>query len=136
MERGLLWLPLLAIFFWLAWKGWYEYQKVEAYGRWAEQFDQAKYDIYAVIGKKGKEITWGKPTRGEPVDVETFSLEDVESIELLVNGKSVDLEALPNKGKPDLAFKLVNEDQSIKIPFTEVGLAAKWGDFLQKELLR
>ena len=134
MERGLLWLPLLVIFSWLAWKGWYEYQKVEAYGRWAEQFDQAKYDIYAVLGKKGQEITWGKPTRTEPVEVETFSLQDVESVELFVNNQSVNLEKLPHKGKPDLVFKLVNRRESIKVPFTEVDLAAKWYEFLQKEL--
>ena len=133
MERGLLWLPLLAIFSWLAWKGWYEYQKVEAYGRWAEQFDQAKYDIYAVLGKKGQEITWGKPTRTEPVEVETFSLQDVESVELFVNNQLVDLEKLPHKGKSDLVFKLVNRRESIKVPFTEVDLAAKWYEFLQKE---
>lgn len=52
MEHGLLWLPLLAAFFWLAWQGSQEYQKIEAYRTWAEQFDKAKYDIYAVLGKK------------------------------------------------------------------------------------
>lgn len=133
MERGLLWLPLLVIFSWLAWKGWYEYQKVEAYGRWAEQFDQAKYDIYAVLGKKGQEITWGKPTRSEPVDIETFSLENVESLKLLVNNQPVDVATLPKKGKPELVFKLTNQTASIKVPFTEVDLAAKWYEFLQKE---
>ena len=50
MERGLLWLPLLAVFFWLAWSGWNEYQKVEAYRRWAADYDKAKYDLYAVLG--------------------------------------------------------------------------------------
>ena len=63
MERGLLWLPLLAVFIWLARTGWNEYQKVEKYRVWAEDFDNAKYDIYSVLGKKGQELTWGKPTR-------------------------------------------------------------------------
>ncbi len=53
MTRGLIWLPLLAIFIGLAWAGWNEYQKLEAYRAWAEQFDRAKYDIYAVLGQKG-----------------------------------------------------------------------------------
>lgn len=60
MEYGLLWLPLLIIFFWLAWSGKNEYQKLEAYRQWAENFDQTKYDIYAIIGVKQKQITWGK----------------------------------------------------------------------------
>ncbi|HBY76957.1 MAG TPA: hypothetical protein DEG47_08115, partial [Cyanobacteria bacterium UBA11148] len=95
MERGLLWLPLLAVFSWLAWSGWNEYQKVEAYRHWAQQFDRAKYDIYAVLGQKNSELTWGKPTRSEPINLETFSLQDVDSIRLLVDKEVADLEKPP-----------------------------------------
>lgn len=59
MERGLLWLPLLAVFIWLAWQGWNEYQKVEAYQNWAKHFERAKYDIYAVLAQNGSNLTWG-----------------------------------------------------------------------------
>ena len=59
MERGLLWLPLLVVFIWLAWSGWNEYQKVEAYKIWAANFDNAKFDIYSVLGVKERQITWG-----------------------------------------------------------------------------
>ena len=31
MEKGLIWLPLLAFFSWLTWSGWNEYQKIEIY---------------------------------------------------------------------------------------------------------
>ncbi|MEC4986518.1 MAG: hypothetical protein SAJ37_11685 [Oscillatoria sp. PMC 1068.18] len=132
MERGLLWLPLLVAFFWLAWAGWNEYQKIEAYKNWAENFDQAKYDIYAVLGQKGKMITWGKPTRGEPVETESFSLDEVEAINLLVADKLVTSEDKPRKGKPYLEFVLAEEKQRIKIPFTDVSLANKWQNYLQK----
>ncbi len=44
-----MWLPLLAIFISLAWAGWNEYKKLEAYGVWAQKFDRAKYDIYSVL---------------------------------------------------------------------------------------
>ena len=54
MERGLLWLPLLFAFFWLAWQGSREFKKVQAYQEWALSFDKAKYDIYAVLGQKDK----------------------------------------------------------------------------------
>ncbi|ACK70503.1 conserved hypothetical protein [Gloeothece citriformis PCC 7424] len=134
MERGLLWLPLLLVFFWLAWNGWNEYQKVESYRHWAEQFDKAKYDIYAVLGYKDKQITWGKPTRKGAVNLQTFSLNEIQSVRLLVNDQPVDFESLPSSGSAKLEFISLNGDSSIIIPFTEISLAAQWGKFLQQEV--
>jgi hypothetical protein len=130
MERGLLWLPLLALFIGLAWAGWNEYQKLEAYNRWAENFDKAKYDIYAVLGQKGKEITWGKPTRKEPVEIQQFSLQDVTGIQLWVNKNLADWENLPSKGSAMLEFEFEGDRASVRIPFTDPTLAAKWGKYL------
>ncbi|MBD2387121.1 hypothetical protein [Cylindrospermum sp. FACHB-282] len=132
MERGLLWLPLLVVFFWLAWQGAREYQKVEAYGIWAEQFERAKYDIYAVLGQKGDNITWGKPTAKGPIDLGTFSLLAVQQIRLLVNEKEVEIENPPQKGRTiELEFVFSSNTDSVRIPFTEIPLAAKWGQYLQ-----
>lgn len=137
MERGLLWLPLLFAFFWLAWSGWNEYQKIEAYRNWAGEFERAKYDIYSVLGQKSTDLTWGKPTRKGPIDLQTFSLKDVQSIRLLVDEKAVNLEQLPKKGRAiAIEFVLPQPTASIKVPFTEIPLAAEWGKFLQKELQR
>lgn len=132
MERGLLWLPLLVAFIWLAWSGWNEYQKLEAYKIWAENFDNAKFDIYSVLGKKGKEITWGKATRKGMVKLESFSVDEVEEINLLVGNDAVDLDNLPKKGKPFLEFTFSNSQPSIKIPFTDIPLAAKWLNYIYK----
>lgn len=132
MERGLLWLPLLVMFFWLAWQGSKEYQKVEAYRAWAEQFERAKYDIYAVLGQKGNNITWGKPTPKGPIKLETFSLIDVREIHLLIDDKLVDIDEPTDKGrKIELEFRFSEPTNSVKIPFTEIPLAAEWGKFLQ-----
>jgi hypothetical protein len=137
MEKGLLWLPLLALFIWLAWSGWNEYQKVEAYRNWASQFERAKYDIYAVLGQKGSDLTWGKPTRQGPVDIETFSLKNVQAIRLLVDDRIVDLETPPQGGRAiALDFLLPESTASIKVPFTEIPLAVEWGKYLQKEWQR
>jgi hypothetical protein len=133
MERGLLWLPLLFFFIWLAWSGWNEYQKVEAYRLWAEQFEQAKYDIYSVLGKKGTELTWGKPTRKGPIELNTFSLNDISDIRVLMNDRPIDLDNPQGKGKSFLEFSLTEQDTSLKIPFTDVSLAAKWGKYLSQE---
>jgi hypothetical protein len=134
MERGLLWLPLLAFFIGLAWIGWREFQKVEAYQTWAKQFDRAKYDIYAVLGQKGDDLTWGKPTRRGPIDLETFSLQSVASINFRVNGQPASLENPPAQGRAALEFVCRDRPSPRSIPFTEPSLAAKWGQHLLKEL--
>ncbi|WP_414567177.1 hypothetical protein [Nostoc sp. CCY 9925] len=135
MEHGLLWLPLLAMFFWLAWQGSKEYQKVEAYRVWAEQFERAKYDIYSVLGQKGNSITWGKPTPQGPVKLETFSLVDVKEISLLIDGKSVNVEIPPDKGRSiELEFVFCESGDSVRVPFTEIPLAAEWAKYLHSAL--
>jgi len=138
MERGLLWLPLLVAFFWLAWQGSREYQKVEAYRIWAENFDRAKYDIYAVLAQKENDITWGKPTVKGIIDLETFSLDKVSNINLLIDDEPIDIEKLPRKGKKiELEFVFSETShQEIRVPFTEIPLAGEWGKFLQGELQR
>jgi|SRR6478672_2235119 len=135
MQHGLIWLPLLIAFFWLAWSGWNEYQKVEAYRRWATQFERSKYDIYAVLGQKGTDLTWGKPTRQDPINLKTFSLNQVQSLHLLIDGKPIDLDVLPQKGRSiSLEFKLLESSEPILIPFTEIPIAAEWAKYLQREL--
>lgn len=135
MERGLIWLPLLAAFIWLAWAGWNEYQKIEAYRRWASQFDRAKYDICAVLGKKGSDLTWGKPTRTEPVNLQSFSLKDVKQIRLMVDEKLAELENPPARGRNvALEFLFSDASNNVRIPFTEIRLAVEWGKYLQQEL--
>lgn len=136
MERGLMWLPLLAIFIWLAWAGWNEYQKLEAYRVWAEKFDRAKYDIYAVLGQQEENLTWGKPTRTGPVNLQTFSLKDVHSLRLLVNDSAVDLDNPPNSGSAIALEFLLKDAKPVQVPFTEIPLAAKWAKHLQQELQR
>ena len=133
MARGLLWLPLLLVFIWLTWSGWNEYQKLEAYKVWAQDFDNAKFDIYAVLGRQGDRLVWGKPTRKGMVEIESFSLKNVAQIDLLAGDRIInaDEENLPNKGKPSLEFDLTNR-KSIRIPFTDVSLAAKWCNYLRK----
>lgn len=133
MERGLIWLPLLILFIWLAWSGKNEYEKLEAYKIWAEKFEQSKYDIYAVLGKKGDLITWGKPTAKGIISENSFSLQNVKNINLAVNNQLINWDKLPEKGSPILQFTLFNEDM-IKIPFTEIKLAVQWYEFLQKFL--
>jgi hypothetical protein len=133
MERGLLWLPLLALFIGLAWAGRNEYRKVEAYQNWATQFDRAKYDLYSVLGQKGKDITWGQPTHLGPVNLQTFSLDIVQAIFPTIDGQPIDCQNPPDQGRSiHLEFQLADPAASIRIPFTEIPLAITWGIYLEK----
>ncbi|MBE9190221.1 hypothetical protein IQ230_07565 [Gloeocapsopsis crepidinum LEGE 06123] len=135
MERGILWLALLGVFIWLAWQGKNEYQKVENYRVWAEQFERAKYDIYAVLGQKGSNLTWGKSTQKGLIELQTFSLKDVQSIQLLIDSQPIDVNNLPRRGR-EVVLEFLLPSTHIRVPFTEIPLAAEWGKFLQQELQR
>ena len=135
MERGLLWLPLLILFIWLVWSGNREYLKVKIYQSWSEQFEQAKYDIYSVLGKKGDLITWGKPTTEGIVDQSTFSLQQIQKINLLVNNQVISVDDVPIKGEASLQF-LLSDNTLINVPFTDVDLTVKWLNYLNKFIVK
>jgi hypothetical protein len=142
MERGLMWLPLLGAFIWLARAGADEYQKLEAYKRWAVGFDRYKYDIYSVIGIKGRELSWGKPTKQEPKGLQTFSLDRVKQVQLVVDNKPIELEKYANSldnlpvsgSRANLRFEFTDNSEIVDIPFTEIPMAADWVVFLQSEI--
>lgn len=137
-----MWLPLLGIFVWLAKAGADEYQKLEAYKRWAVGFDRCKYDIYAVLGLKDREISWGKPNKQELKEIQTFSLDRVQQVQLVVDGKAFALEEyagnlanLPVSGnRAHLQFLFADDSEIINIPFTEIPMAAEWAEFLNHDL--
>ncbi|MEL6553660.1 MAG: hypothetical protein AAFQ63_09415 [Cyanobacteria bacterium J06621_11] len=131
MLRGLMWLPLLAIFFGLAWAGWNEYQKLEAYKVWATQFERAKYDIYAALGQTGDRLVWGLPTRQGIIETQELSLADIQQIRIEVDQQTVDPEKIPKKGKVALGFDL-SKNRQFTIPFTDREMTKQWYDFLHK----
>jgi hypothetical protein len=140
MAQGAFWSLLLIFFLILAGLGWLEYQKIEAYRLWASQFDQAKYDIYAMLGLKDDQLVWAKPTRRGPAEVNQVSLRQVEAIDLYVDDQRVRSDALPKRGKKinlNLQLHSLGSDppQILQIPFTEVGLANRWLTFLQANLV-
>jgi hypothetical protein len=133
MERGLLWLPLLGVFIWLAWAGWNEYQKLEAYKRWAIAFERAKYDIYAVLGQQGDRLVWGRPTRQGPVDIQEIALSTLQQVVLYGADEPLPVTAPVPKGCDiALALQLADGDR-VWIPFTDIELATAWQNQLQTE---
>ena len=136
MERGLLWLPLLVVFFWLAWSGWNEYQKIESYKRWAEQFERHKYDIYAVLGQKGDRLTWGRPTRKDPLDIQTVTFQDIARIRFRIDSKFFDTKdaEFPLNAKKISLELVLKTGEMPSIRFTDIDIAAAWYRFLSDRL--
>lgn len=134
MERGLMWLPLLAVFIGLAWAGWNEYQKVQAYEAWARQFEHSKYDIRAMLGQTGSQLVWGKPTRQGPIELQSLALDAVSNLAVQVKGKMIDPQAPPQTtGNAELRFELRDGASQI-IPFTDLTLALQWFEALHQRL--
>jgi len=131
MERGLLWLPLLGVFIWLAWAGWNEYQKLEAYKQWAAEFERAKYDIYAAVGQRGDRLVWGKPTRQGPIAVQEISLRTVQQITLYGAEASPPSTATLPKGCTVALEVVLADGDRHWMPFTDIDLARAWKNQLQ-----
>jgi hypothetical protein len=132
MVRGLMWLPLLAVFIGLAWAGWNEYRKLEAYKVWAQPFERAKYDIYAALGQQGDILTWGVPTREGVLKASSLNLTEVERAVVAVNAEPVDPDDLPSKGRFSLGFTL-NDGRYLSVPFVDGEMAAQWFKFLCRQ---
>ncbi len=134
MVHGLLWLPLLIFFFWITWAGWNEYQKVETYKQWANQFERAKYDICAALGQSDRTLTWGLPTRGGIVDLQSVDLDRVHTLNLLLKtDEQFARVGAAKKGDAVIQLTLENGDIA-SIPFTNVEIAQQWHDFLGQRL--
>lgn len=131
MTEGLVWLALLFVFIGLASFGWIEYRKVEAYRIWAQSFERAKYDIYAVLGQKGKTLTWGKPTSKGPINLQTCSIDTIATVLVQVDGQCIDLENPPGKGKTvQLVLESQEGENPFLIPFTDMTMAVEWAQYL------
>ena len=136
-----MWLPILGAFVWLARAGSDEYHKLEVYKRWAVGFDRCKYDIYAVIGIKNREISWAKPHQKELKEIQTFSLDRVQQVQLVVDGKPIPIEQYAGKldnlavsGNRASIQLLLDHSEVVNIPFTEIPMAAEWVEFLTSEI--
>ncbi len=134
MERGLLWLPLLGLFSGLAWAGWHEYRKLEAYKQWAQNFQRSKYDLYAVLGQADQTLTWGRPTRQEPAAVQTVALAAVQAIDLYGGDRPLPAGAAVPRGCTACLRLTLHSGETRDIPFTELAMAQAWQKPLQNDL--
>lgn len=142
MERGLIWLPLLAAFIGLAWAGWHEYQKLNVCQTWAQQFDRYKYDVACVLGQGAGRLVWGKPTRQGPTDLQTLDLSQIRSLRLFITDRATQTDrllspaeaaALETAVEPLGLLVLTDASEPVKIPFTDLALAIVWAERLLQD---
>ena len=134
MERGLMWLPLLGTFIWLAWAGWREYQKLQAYEAWAADFDRGKYDIRAVLAQSGATLVWGQPTPQGPINLQSVDLHDVDTIQVQVNRQPLPPKTLVKRGQAIELVLLLANGSDYRIPFIDCDMANQWEKALQESL--
>lgn len=137
MERGLIWLPLLAAFIGLAWAGWNEAQKLNACQTWAQQYDRYKYDIACVLAQGQGRLIWGKPTRTGPVALQELPLHQIRSIQLFIHDRVITPSEVANFktiSEPLGLHLLTHDSQAVQIPFTDLDLALAWAERLQSLL--
>jgi hypothetical protein len=134
MERGLMWLPLLGIFIWLAWAGWREYNKLQAYEGWVSEFDRGKYDIRAVLAQAGHTLTWGQPTPQGPINLQHLDLNEVANIQVQVGGQPLPPGAMVKRGQPIELVLTLNDGSDRRIPFIDDDMANRWEKALQESL--
>ncbi|MEM6449575.1 MAG: hypothetical protein AAF703_04585 [Cyanobacteria bacterium P01_D01_bin.105] len=132
MVRGLLWLPLLALFVGLAWAGWNEYQKLEAYKLWAQSFERSKYDIYAALGQQGDVLTWGVPTRQGVLETSSLNMTEVKRVMIEVNGQPTTPDKMPKRGRFSIGLAHTDGEHR-SIPFTDGDMAVQWFEFLCRQ---
>lgn len=143
MLHGLLWFPLLFFFIGLATAGWNEYRKVETYRIWGEPFDQAKYDLYSVIGLSTDQITWGQPSRQGPKNLQTLAFKDIQSVGVNLDSRPFTIDEL--RQKPELANQRFNTiqltlqttcspDHPLEIRFTDLALACSWAKRISQRI--
>jgi hypothetical protein len=131
-----LWLPLLVVFFGLAWSGWNEYQKIEFYKQWSEKFERHKYDIYAVLGQQGDRLTWGQPTRKGLKNTQTVTFQDIARIRFRIDNQFYDAKdaEFPLNAKQISIELVLKSGEMPSIRFTDIDIASGWYRFLSDRL--
>jgi hypothetical protein len=99
---------------------------------WAQQFERSKYDVAAVLGWDQGILTWGQPTRQGPINLQVAHLNQVQEIQIEIDGKrfSPPFTDLPSGRR--IGLILLPQQQAI--PFTQTSLAAAWGQKLTQVL--
>jgi len=131
MLHGLLWLPLIFIFFLLTALGWLERRRQNLFRNWANGSELCKLDSSGAAYLKDGKLTWSAFEAGEFKEKDSFIIKKVELIELmsLTSGEA----PLTDESQGKCRLRLVGSGREMDVPFSDAERAREWMDQLMEK---
>ncbi len=131
MLHGLLWLPLIFIFFLLTALGWLERRRQNLFRNWANGSELCKLDSSGAAYLKDGKLIWSAFEAGEFKEKDSFIIKKLELIELmaLTSGEA----PLTNESQGKCRLRLVGSGREMDVPFSDADKAREWMDQLMQK---
>ena len=131
MLHGLLWLPLIFIFFLLTALGWLERRRQNLFRNWANGSELCKLDSSGAAYLKDGKLTWSAFEAGEFKEKDSFIIKQLELIELmaLTSGEA----PLTDESQGKCRLRLVGSGREMDVPFSDADKAREWMDQLMQK---
>ena len=131
MLHGLLWLPLVFIFFLLTALGWLERRRQNLFRNWANGSELCKLDSSGAAYLKDGKLTWSAFEAGEFKEKDSFIIKKLELIELmaLTSGEA----PLTEESQGKCRLRLVGSGREMDVPFSDADRAREWMDQLMQK---
>ena len=131
MLHGLLWFPLILIFFLLTALGWLERRRQNLFRNWANGSELCKLDSSGAAYLKDGKLTWSAFEAGEFKEKDSFIIKKLELIELmaLTSGEA----PLTNESQGKCRIRLVGSGREMDVPFSDADRAREWMDQLMEK---
>ena len=131
MLHGLLWLPLVFIFFLLTALGWLERRRQNLFRNWANGSEICKLDSSGAAYLKDGKLIWSAFEAGEFKEKDSFIIKKLELIELmaLTSGEA----PLTDESQGKCRLRLVGNGREMDVPFSDADRAREWMDQLMQK---
>ena len=131
MLHGLLWLPLILIFFLLTALGWLERRRQNLFRNWANGSELCKLDSSGAAYLKDGKLTWSAFEAGEFKEKDSFIIKKLELIELmaLTSGEA----PLTDESQGKCRLRLIGSGREMDVPFSDADRAREWMDQLMQK---
>tara|TARA_B100000963_G_scaffold191985_1_gene167064 strand:+ start:2570 stop:2980 length:411 start_codon:yes stop_codon:yes gene_type:complete len=131
MLHGLLWLPLIFIFFLLTALGWLERRRQNLFRNWSKGSELCKLDSSGAAYLRNGKLTWSAFEAGEFKEKDFFIIKKLELIELmsLTSGEA----PLTNESQGKCRLRLVGNGKEMDVPFSDADRAREWMDQLMEK---
>ena len=131
MLHGLLWLPLIFIFFLLTALGWLERRRQNLFRNWANGSELCKLDSSGAAYLKNGKLIWSAFEAGKFKEKDSFIIKKLELIELmaLTSGEA----PLTDESQGKCRLRLVGSGKEMDVPFSDADSAREWMDQLMQK---